>query len=451
MFIQWFIVSVPNYDLSRKVIRMESTLNRILVTTPYRENAVLAIARAAAADGRLSQFYTTLYLARWQSKVKRMPVFGQSLAREFARRAFADIPQGNVADVAVPSELLHVAARRVVGRVRPQWNSNLMYWTKRRFDRAVAKRVQRRAADVLVGMYAASLESFRAIKAQSGIAVLNFVNSHPAEHNRYLIEMAGLCAPHQELVPDWVADRVQEELRLADWVLVPSHFVEAQLLEHGVPAHKIKVLPYGVDLRSFHPRQQTSLGGSATTESGPLECLYVGQISHRKGIKTLFEAARLCSHLPLRFRLIGPVVSAEVLEDMPDNVTHEGPTRPDEVATAMRRADMFVLPTIEDACALVTLEAMASGLPVVTTTNNGSGEMIEDGVDGFVISAGDAAAVAEAIVRLFESAELRESMGVAARRKVQTAHTWNVYGASVLNSIGDYLNANSSDSHDSLH
>jgi glycosyltransferase involved in cell wall biosynthesis len=401
----------------------------LCVTTPYRENAIVAIGQAAARDAQLERFYTTLYLARLQGTVQRLPLVGSRLAQELGRRAFASIPAERVVNVAMLTELMHVGARRLLGDHRPSLAAGLMYLVKARFDNAVARRLRQTCPAALVGMYGASLESFRAVHRYGGLAVLNFVNSHPAEHNRYLKELAGLQAPHHELIPDWVSRRVEAELSLADLVLVPSRFVEEQLRTHGVASGKIAVLPYGVDLRAFHPAQQRE------PRYGPLECLYVGQISHRKGIRILLDAARRCRELPVRFRLIGPIVSADVLGDLPDNMVYEGASLPGGVAEAMRRADLFVLPTIEDACALVVLESMATGLPVVTTTNNGSGELIEDGRDGLIVPAGDAQALAEAIRNLVEQPELRHRLGEAARVKVQGAHSWESYGQSVLQVI----------------
>ncbi|EQD56870.1 Glycosyl transferase, group 1, partial [mine drainage metagenome] len=200
----------------------------------------------------------------------------------------------------------------------------------------------------------------------------------------------------------------------------------------GVSSDKIALLPYGVDLRAFHPGPRQV----SAPDKRPLQCLYVGQISHRKGVRALLDAARRCRELPVRFRLIGPMVSAEVFDGgLPSNVVYEGTTLPGGVAEAMRQADFFVLPTLEDSFALVVIEAMATGLPVMTTTNAGASELIEDGCDGLVVPAGDATALAHAIGRLVEQPALRQQLGDAARKKVQDAHSWEAYGASVLQAI----------------
>lgn len=401
-----------------------------VLSTPYRENSILAIAKAVFSQSNASLFFTTLYLASWQGRALPVPLVGQRLANEFGRRAFPGIPVDRVLNMATLPELAHVATRRLLGNRNPALTADLMYRVKDKFDRAVSRRLKRCPPDALVGMYAAAAESFRIMRASGGISVLNFVNSHPAEHNRYLKELAGLKAPHHELIPDWVARRVEEELALADLILVPSRFVADQLQMHGVPPEKIATLPYGVDLRAFHPPEERK------DQRGPrLECLYVGQISHRKGIRVLLEAARLCRDLPIRFRLIGPIVSADVLKGMPENAVYEGPSLPGGVAQAMRNADFFVLPTIEDSFALVLFEAMATALPVVTTSHAGASELIEDGHNGLIVQPGDSAGLADAIRRLVDQPELRKQLGNAARTKVQSAHSWESYGQTVLEAI----------------
>lgn len=401
----------------------------LCVSTPYRENSIAATARVAAADGTLDRFFTTFHFASLQGAARRVPLIGLRLANGLGRRAFSGIPPGSVRLAGSSAELIHVAARRMFGRRLLSVSDALMYRVKVRFDRAVASQLRCEPSSVLAAMYGAGLESFQEIHRHGGLAVLNFVNSHPTEHNRYLLELAGCDPSHHELIPAWMMRRVEAELAVADLVLVPSRFVERQLLGHGVPASKIAVLPYGADLSRFTPADARS------PDREMLECLYVGQISHRKGVPVLLDAAQRCTHLPVHFRLIGPLVSPEVLCKSPLNVEYAGATLPGGVAEAMRAADLFVLPTLEDSFGLVVLEAMATGLAVVTTTKCGAAELMCSEEDGLVVPAGDAVALADAIRRLVEDRELRRRLGRAARHMVERAHSWDAYGQSVLAAI----------------
>lgn len=405
------------------------------ISTPYRENSICAIARAAVSIGALDCFYTTLYLAYFFNVAERLPGdLGRRLSREFGRRAFPGIPSVLVESVESVIELTYVFSRRFLGRRAARFSAKLMYQVKDRFDIAVARRLARDGnVDAMVGMYASATESLRMVKRQGGVGVLNFINSHPVDHNRYLRELAGLRENHHEMIPWGVARKVEAELELADLILVPSAFIAAQLAAHGIPARRVAVVPYGVDREAFYPEFEK--GGNQGSPKGILECLFVGQISHRKGVRILLEAARRCRRLPVRFRLIGPIVSPEVLAELPENVTFEGAMGPGEVGVAMRRADIFVLPTLEDSFALVVFEAMASGLPVVTTSHAGSSETISEGIEGFVVQPCDAGALVNAVTYLVEDAALRDRMGMAARAKVKSSYSWETYGREVLNRI----------------
>jgi glycosyltransferase involved in cell wall biosynthesis len=85
----------------------------------------------------------------------------------------------------------------------------------------------------------------------------------------------------------------------------------------------------------------------------------------------------------------------------------------------MRAADLFVLPTHYDPFGLVIIEAMASGLPVITTSRAGATEIMADGVDGLVLDdPDDAVALANSVMDLLGAPERRQAMGVAARETV---------------------------------
>lgn len=89
-----------------------------------------------------------------------------------------------------------------------------------------------------------------------------------------------------------------------------------------------------------------------------------------------------------------------------------------------QRADIFVYPSLYEGSAIAIYEALASGLPVITTPNNGS--RITDGVEGFIVPIRDVEALKEKILVLYEDRELRETMGTNARKRAEE-FTWATY------------------------
>ena len=94
-----------------------------------------------------------------------------------------------------------------------------------------------------------------------------------------------------------------------------------------------------------------------------------------------------------------------------------------------RCADVFCLLSVEEGLALVIVQAMAMGLPVIATPNTGAEELIQDGVTGFIVPARDPAAAAERLRQLAGNRELRRDMGRRARARVANGFSWSDYGA----------------------
>jgi glycosyltransferase involved in cell wall biosynthesis len=388
---------------------------RITLATPYAEGAMLAIARAACARHLLEGFLTTLY---WGDGFK-----SRLFVRSLARRRLWGVPAQLVWQGARPTELAYVTSKRVgYGRI----TTSLMYRTQERFDNTVARELRGRQTDVIVGVNGGARKTFEVARGRGIRAILHFVNSHPRVHNALLAE-AGAPAGSHEYVPVRTAERVDAELQLADLVLVPSAFVANQLLSEGISPERLAMVRYGVDPGLFLAPPRPSL------RSGSLRCLSVGMISWGKGTRVLIDAARMLSGFAT-FKLIGPLVSPDVLGTLPPNVV-VGKTVPhrwlrDEYA----QADVFVLPSIDDSFGLVTLEALSSGLPVVVSSGAGTSELITHGRDGLVVPSGNATALAVALRDLADP-QLRAELGSAGRALVERGNSWEQYGASVLSTV----------------
>jgi glycosyltransferase involved in cell wall biosynthesis len=209
---------------------------------------------------------------------------------------------------------------------------------------------------------------------------------------------------------------------MADWLVAPSEFVVRSLIEVGLPREKIILVPFGVDVDRFRPRQ-------AAVSSRPFTVLYVGQIALRKGLQYLLEAWRGLDSTGARLRLIGPIAEeagrwlldkyAGLYEWIPNIPNHE-------LHHYYQDSDLFVLPSLAEGSALVSYEALASGLPCIVTENSGS--VIRDGVDGLVVPPRDVYGLQRAIIEFRDNVELRLTLGRAARRRAED-FSWTRYRA----------------------
>jgi glycosyltransferase involved in cell wall biosynthesis len=213
-------------------------------------------------------------------------------------------------------------------------------------------------------------------------------------------------------VPDEYFSRREREWALADRVVVNSEFSRQALLRQGVSAEKLFVLPlcYEAKARSQKLRPSTF---NPQLSTAPLSVIFLGQVILRKGIQYLIQAAKLLEKENIRFDVVGPVgISPTAVASAPKNMIFHGRSTRDQVDKWYGQADVFVLPTLSDGFAITQLEAMAHGLPVITTPC--CGEVVSDAVDGFVVPARDAEALARAFRRYLAQPDLLTSQSAAA-------------------------------------
>ena len=229
-----------------------------------------------------------------------------------------------------------------------------------------------------------------------------------------------------------LAVRIEERAlaRDATHVLANSEMVRRDVqARYGLPDERISVIHNGVDLERFHPRLRASAGAEKRRELGlsARECvlLFLGTGYARKGLDLVLEALpRVLAARPEARLVVAGFDSARArFEARAAELGIAARTRfvggtlaPEQLYAA---ADLYVLPTRYDPFANSTLEALAAGLPVITSTTNGGGELIEPGVQGACIEVGaGAGALGEELVRWCEP-ERRMSGARAARARAE--------------------------------
>lgn len=214
------------------------------------------------------------------------------------------------------------------------------------------------------------------------------------------------------LVPEEYFAWRKTEWALADIVMVNSAWTRSALVTLGVPEEKIAIVPL-----AYEPENRDLGAPPLRPESAPLRVLFLGQVNLRKGIPYLLEAAALLRRDPVQIDIVGPIaITDRQVVSAPTNVRFHGPAPRSKVREFYEAADVFVLPTVSDGFALTQLEAMSHALPVITTPN--CGEVVRDGIDGFVIPAADSMSLANAIRSLLEDPERHQAMREEAARGV---------------------------------
>ncbi len=294
------------------------------------------------------------------------------------------------------------------------------------------------------GLLTYSYTGYEAIQAFGLPAMLFQAHPHPATIRRILLqeladhpECAVSLQQEWELaLPDDDYDHLVEETTMAHSYLAASSFTRASLVEHGVPPHAITVVPYGVDLDRFHP-----MPGKTIPQEGPLELLFVGRINQRKGITYLLDALRQFDSTQVRLTVCGRVVDDLALfAPFGDQIRLRPSVSGSELVEAYQRAHLFVLPSVAEGFGQVLLEALASGLPILSTTHTAAPDLIENGVQGFIIEPRCTDLLVEKIAWAASSSHRRQLavMGIEAR-KCAERFTWEHFREGVVQAACRYL------------
>jgi alpha-maltose-1-phosphate synthase len=236
---------------------------------------------------------------------------------------------------------------------------------------------------------------------------------------------AGGLASHKYVRPE----QKQREMELADVVIVPSTFVE-RTIKRFIEKPCVRA-QYGVDTDFWQPRTRPKKA------DGPLRFIYVGQLSIRKGTPILIEAWKRAALKNAEIYLVGSWLLADRMRRrLPSNVRCFGPCSQEELRKHYQSADVFVFPSFFEGFALVLLESMACGLPVVASDASGATDIINEQT-GKLLPPGDVEAWTDSLRAMAERRDQLPQMKTAARAKA-LQHTWDRYRKAVSNSVAAY-------------
>ncbi len=218
--------------------------------------------------------------------------------------------------------------------------------------------------------------------------------------------------------PAWKLERKEQEIQLADHIFVPSSFVQNSLLEAGAKPEKISVIPFGAPIDYFHPQPKPDK---------PFRTLFVGRVGPRKGVHYLLQAWQELSLPEAELLLVGiNEFPKGWLNQYTKGIRHISSVPHASLNRYYSSANVLVLPSLVEGLALVQLEAMACGIPLITTPNAGGSDIVTDGVEGFVIPVRDVEALKEKLEWCYTHPEELAQMGQAARHKAEQL-TWQQY------------------------
>jgi glycosyltransferase involved in cell wall biosynthesis len=371
----------------------------------------LALSEAGELERFVTDWYTPLGRPFWRALATSR--IGSSLFGIRGRYCHG-IPQDRISDQKL--RFLFGLLRRKV--LRRPFQDEIAGASAGRLAAKIANRLH---APVLAASYSGSA-AFANLRP--GIKKVLFqVHPHPRSLQRLYRRFMAMGPEYSGLSFEPEADASEVHLREweresadADFVLCASQFTRRSLEESGIERDRIALVTYGVDSDLFQfGRPQ---------EGAPFTALFVGQRNARKGLPMLLRTWNELRPTDARLVVAGGHVRDDIgLEEFAGTYEEVPRTGLSQLIALFQSADVFVLPSLAEGFGHVYLEALSCGTPVICTENTGGADIIREGESGWVLPAGDGAALRDRLAWCADHREQVKSMRGAARA-VAEAHTW---------------------------
>ncbi len=389
----------------------------VTIAHPGTQHA-LKLAKELSKDGYLDKYISTLVWSDRNFLIRIIKTLVPKLYLKISNRVLSDVPLRELKTF--PLIELKLILNKFLKKKLPE--SKLYYIKNKSFQLALNdKRILE--SDIIIGFDTSSWILVDLAKKNGQKFILDQSTGHS-------IEMLHVYKQLNLQYPEWAKHITEKENKFlelekfeydnATYIVVASTFTKQTLIKHGINEQKILLNPYGVDLTRFycHPKEikQKKI------------FLFIGNVDVRKGIPFLLECWKDANFQHSELWIVGPVAN-EIKEKLEkeESVKVFGKIINAQLSEIMKQAHVFVFPSFFDGFGLVILEAMASGLPVITTTATAGTDLIENGKEGFVITPGNHEQLIECLHFFNQNPKEIAIMGKQARLKAEK-YTWKEYG-----------------------
>jgi len=272
------------------------------------------------------------------------------------------------------------------------------------YDQTIASLLPK--TDLLFALATRALRSAKAAKRQGARFVLDRACPHVHVQQALLKREADRVGFRFRPQPGWLVDRQVQEYALADAILVPSEYTRRsfprELQAKLVPAPLLgRIAASTVPRTSINSTFTVGVVGNSPLRKGYLYLLRAWKKLALPNAKLRIRCAGGFDDYPALKSLLRELPNVELIPYIAD------------LGAFYRSLDAFVLPSVDDGFGMALFEAISCGIPAIATSACGASELLANGVDGLIVPPGNEEALAEAILRLYGSQELRRDIGEA--------------------------------------
>jgi glycosyltransferase involved in cell wall biosynthesis len=392
-------------------------MKKFLLSHPTGNSNVREVLKILNSKDLLDSFYTTVAFSKNQLLYKACPGF----VKNKLNRRYYDL-ESKFLHTAFFDETIRLIKQRLFPESQSQHHLQIdaLYYGH---DARVAQHLHKHPISHVYAYEDGALLTFEAAKTRGirccyELPIAYWETAHQLLHEeakRYPAWESSLLATRDN--PTKCA-RKTEELLLADEVICPSEFVRQSLPESIRNQKPCHVIPYGAPLPSIQ------INTTPGHKKRPLNILFVGSFSQRKGLADIFQAFQHIPQSMAHLTLLGtPIHPLSFYQKQLPHFKFLPSCSHSEVLKIMQHHDLLILPSIIEGRALVQLEALGCGLPILITPNTGGDDMVIDGHNGFLIPIRDPGAICEKIEFLYENQDQLPQMRLNARKTAE-AFSW---------------------------
>ena len=305
------------------------------------------------------------------------------------------------------------------------------------FDNKAQKLIDFKDLDILIGWSSFSLKSFQLGKNNKCLKILERGSTHIDFQTNIMKEEYLINNLTPNLPSKYIIDKEKMEYQLADHIMVPTEFARQTFLIRGFPEKKIIKIPYGVDLKEFQKKKSNKKKGLL------FRIIYTGTLSIRKGVLYLLKSFEELNLKNSQLLMIGNVDSEIKLKinkyRSNKKIVFKKSISQSKLSEQYSSSNVFITCSIEEGLSMVQLQAMSCGLPIICTPNSGGDEIVDNGIDGFILPIRDIKELKKKILYLYNNQSICFEMGMRAQKKIKDSFSWETYGKNVISTYQKLL------------